>query len=179
MRTGNGWSTVANEEQPEEARPPRRTRPEGTPSQPRAQRGQPSRAQVKEGDPPPEKRVGESDPNKRLHDDNVEEVEYSQPRGDRLDGARGGSRIGSAAVAARVAATAVAELTGHQPETVTSLEPCDDGWSVGVEVVETHRIPDSADILATYEVRLDANGELRSYRRLRRYSRGQLQVEGR
>ena len=44
---------------------------------------------------------------------------------------------------------------------------------VGVEVVESHRIPDSADILAVYEVCLDESGELESYRRTQRYSRGQ------
>ena len=46
-----------------------------------------------------------------------------------------------------------------------------------VEVVEVSRIPDSADILAVYDVRLDADGDLISYRRLRRYARGQLDWE--
>ena len=53
--------------------------------------------------------------------------------------------------AARRAAQAVAELTSHDPEAVISIERCDEGWKIGVEVVETHRIPDSADILASYE----------------------------
>jgi len=76
--------------------------------------------------------------------------------------------------AARRAAQAVAELTSHDPEAVISIERCDEGWKIGVEVVETHRIPDSADILASYEVRLDCDGELVSYRRTSRYARGQL-----
>jgi hypothetical protein len=46
------------------------------------------------------------------------------------------------------------------------------GWCVIVEVVETRRIPDSADILATYQAEVDDDGELVSYRRLRRYNRG-------
>ena len=79
---------------------------------------------------------------------------------------------GSAKVAARIAAATVAELTGHLPEMVSSMEPCGDGWMIGVEVVEARRIPDSADVLATYEVRLGEHDELRSYRRVRRYSRG-------
>jgi hypothetical protein len=41
------------------------------------------------------------------------------------------------------------------------------------------RIPDSADILAVYEVRLDADGALISYQRTRRYARGDLQREHR
>lgn len=81
----------------------------------------------------------------------------------------------SAAAAARCAARAVCELTGHDAETVISVERGgDNGWKVGVEVVETHRIPDSADILASYEVVLDREGELVSYRRTHRYARGQL-----
>jgi hypothetical protein len=53
------------------------------------------------------------------------------------------------------------------------VERNDDGWEVGVEVVETHRIPDTADILAVYQLHLDEDGELVSYRRTKRYSRGQ------
>jgi gas vesicle protein GvpO len=79
-----------------------------------------------------------------------------------------------AAAAARRAAREVAELTGLDAETVIAVERCDEGWKVGVEVVETHRIPDSADILASYEVRLDGGGDLVSYRRTHRYARGQL-----
>jgi hypothetical protein len=67
----------------------------------------------------------------------------------------------------------IGELTGHDVEGVISVEHNDDGWQVGVEVVESHRIPDSADILATYEVGLDEDAELVSYRRTQRYLRGQ------
>jgi Gas vesicle synthesis protein GvpO len=67
----------------------------------------------------------------------------------------------------------IGELTGHHVEGAISVKRNDDGWQVGVEVVESHRIPDSADILATYEVGLDEDGELVSYRRTQRYLRGQ------
>lgn len=81
----------------------------------------------------------------------------------------------SAAAIAELAADYVAEMTGREPETITSLERTDDGgWKVGVEVVETRRIPDSTDILAVYEAELDADGELLSYRRVKRYSRCQV-----
>lgn len=83
----------------------------------------------------------------------------------------------SAAQAARLGARQVVELTGRMPEAVVSVERVDDGWRVGVEVVETHRIPDSADILATYEAELDSDGELTTYRRVRRYPRGRTQEE--
>jgi hypothetical protein len=54
----------------------------------------------------------------------------------------------------------------------TSVMPTDDGWTVEVEVVEDRRIPSSTDMLALYEVVLDLDGELLSYRRTRRYVRG-------
>ena len=80
----------------------------------------------------------------------------------------------SATPAARRAAEAVAGLTDHDIETVISIERSDGGWKIGVEVVETCRIPDSADVLAGYEVQLDSDGGLVSYRRTHRYARGQL-----
>jgi hypothetical protein len=83
-------------------------------------------------------------------------------------------RRGGPVVAARRAVTHLTELLGHKPEAVVAIERRDDGWEVDVEVVETRKIPDTADILAVYEVRLDPDGRLRSYRRARRYARGQL-----
>lgn len=80
----------------------------------------------------------------------------------------------SAAMAARRAAAEVAALTHRDPESVISIERAAGRWRIGVEVVETHRIPDSADILAVYEVQLQPDGTLYSYHRVRRYARGQL-----
>ncbi len=73
---------------------------------------------------------------------------------------------------AREAAQQLLELTGKAAEGVTGFERSDDGWRVEVEVVEVRRIPDTADILALYELSVDEDGELEGYRRLRRYSRG-------
>ena len=75
---------------------------------------------------------------------------------------------------ARRAAELVGVCTGRHPESVISLERRDGGWCIGVEVIETRRIPDSADILAIYEVLLSSDGEQRSYRRVRRYARAQV-----
>jgi hypothetical protein len=85
----------------------------------------------------------------------------------------------AAPAAARRAARYVAEFTGRHPESVISLERDDGGWRVGVEVVETHRIPDTTDVLAIYEVCLDGGGGLVAYQRTRRYARGQLDKERR
>src|SRR6059058_3337872 len=78
----------------------------------------------------------------------------------------------TAAQAARAALRQIAELTGKQVEGITGVGPADDGWVVGIEVVEERRIPSSSDILAAYEAGLDMDGELLGYRRVGRYPRG-------
>jgi len=78
----------------------------------------------------------------------------------------------TAAAAGREALQQVAELTGKEAEGVSGVSPSDDGWTVTVDVVEDRRIPSTSDVLATYETELDADGELISYRRVRRYARG-------
>ncbi|MEH1055710.1 gas vesicle protein [Micromonospora sp. CPCC 206171] len=78
----------------------------------------------------------------------------------------------SAAEAAREGLRQLVGLTGKDPLGVTSIQPTDDGWLVGVEVVEDHRIPASTDLLGLYEVELDMAGGLLGYRRTRRYQRG-------
>jgi gas vesicle protein GvpO len=110
-------------------------------------------------------------------DDELAEEDSGQASGDDDRGARRRSRRGrsdglTAAKAGQAALRQIAELTGKAAEGVTGVESADDGWVVGVEVVEDRRIPSSTDILATYETELDMDGELMSYRRVRRYPRG-------
>lgn len=83
----------------------------------------------------------------------------------------------TAGEAAKVALRQLATLTSKQPEGVTEIARTEDGWTVGVELVEDQRIPSSADILATYETTVDEDGELVSYRRVRRYPRGRGDAE--
>lgn len=66
----------------------------------------------------------------------------------------------------------IAELTGKEVSGVTSLEPAEGGWLVGVEVVEDRRIPSSADLMALYEAEIGLDGALLAYRRTQRYARG-------
>ena len=79
--------------------------------------------------------------------------------------------------AARLAAENVLQLTGRCPENVVSVVRDDDGWQVGVEVLELHRIPETTDIMAVYEVALDTNGDLLRCERGQRYHRGQIEEE--
>ena len=87
-------------------------------------------------------------------------------------GERSGSKKLSAMKVARAAAQQLSELTGRAPETVTGIQRSDEGWVVELEVVESRRIPDSTDILATYRVEVDEDGELMAYHRAQRYVRG-------
>ena len=79
----------------------------------------------------------------------------------------------NAVQAARLGLRQIAELTGKEPAGVAAIERSEEGWTVGVEVVEDRRIPSSTDVLALYQADLASDGELVGYRRIRRYKRGQ------
>ena len=110
--------------------------------------------------------------------DEPEAADEDKPRGNgrRRPARRGGSSM-TAGEAAKAALREIATLTAKQPEGVTEVERTEDGWTVGVELVEDQRIPSSSDILAIYETTIDADGELLSYRRVRRYARGRGDTE--
>lgn len=78
-----------------------------------------------------------------------------------------------AVTVARKAARQLCELTGKEPEAVTAISRTDDGWKVELDVVELHRVPETADVMAVYVVEVDGDGQLTSYRRTRRYVRSQ------
>lgn len=81
----------------------------------------------------------------------------------------------NAPAAARRAIEQIAELSGRQVEGVLGVERGDDGWVVLLELLELRRVPDSTDVLASYAVAVDERGELREYRRTRRYYRSQVE----
>jgi hypothetical protein len=70
------------------------------------------------------------------------------------------------------------QLLGRPIEAVLGLEREDDSrWKVTVQVVELSRIPSTTDVLGSYEVTLDEQGEVVGYRRNRRYNRNQTDEE--
>jgi hypothetical protein len=85
----------------------------------------------------------------------------------------------SAVELARAAMTALRELTGHKPEAATGLEwdGESDTWRVTVDVLELERVPNTTDVIAAYEVRLDQGGALHGYKRLRRFTRAESREE--
>lgn len=70
----------------------------------------------------------------------------------------------------------IATLTGLPVDTVSRFrrEGEGEGWLVEVELIEMRRIPNSSDVLATYQIQLDADGGLLGYERTQRYYRGQI-----
>jgi hypothetical protein len=64
-------------------------------------------------------------------------------------------------------------LIGRPVEAVTGMEKDGSTWTVTVEVVELSRIPNTTDVLGSYLVTLDRNGEITAARRMRRYYRSE------
>ncbi len=58
-------------------------------------------------------------------------------------------------------------LTGLDVSSTVGAEKNGDEWLVKMEVVEKHSIPEGMDILATYEMRLDMNGNIIDFKRTR------------
>jgi hypothetical protein len=69
------------------------------------------------------------------------------------------------------------DLLGREPEAVSGLSLGPNGWKVRLEAVEMPRVPSSTDVMATYEVELDEEGELIGYHRVSRYFRNQTNSE--
>jgi hypothetical protein len=85
----------------------------------------------------------------------------------------------SAPEAMRSATQQLTELLGRAPESVSALKPTEQGWEAEVEVLELERIPETSSVMASYQVVLDPAGKLMAYERARRYTRAQVDREGR
>lgn len=79
----------------------------------------------------------------------------------------------SAADAAREAGIQIEALVRMKLDSVSSVVRSENGWDVIVNVIELARIPHSTDVLASYHVNLDSQGDLLSYSRGNRYTRDQ------
>src|SRR5207248_6016574 len=92
-------------------------------------------------------------------DEEREEREEASDRSEPDEPQQGASRSDVAAMVKR-ARTQITDLLGKEPESISGVEQANGSWSVNVEVVEIHRIPDTTDILSSYEVVLDDDGNL-------------------
>jgi hypothetical protein len=110
--------------------------------------------------------------------DDEDEDDVAEERGSH-DGRSSGRSSGrtskrrSAAWAISVVREQFPDLTGRPVEQVTGVDKGHDStWTIGVEVVEVKMVPDTADLLAQYDVEVDTDGDVVGYRRIRRYQRG-------
>jgi len=60
----------------------------------------------------------------------------------------------------------LADLTGFKEPAGIGLKKEKEGWMVTIEIVEKESIPKGMDVLGTYEVHLDAKGELLGYEKI-------------
>jgi hypothetical protein len=67
-------------------------------------------------------------------------------------------------------------LTGLSVDTVSRFDRNGDGWVVEIDMIELRRIPNSSDVLATYQINLDSNGDIVSYLRTQRYYRSEVRA---
>jgi hypothetical protein len=119
----------------------------------------------------------ESEPEERQPDQQENRQQEPREEPPRRDEPVAGATPEEAGDATEHAKQQLATLVGKEPETVSSLERAGDGWFVTVEVVEVSRIPESTDVLASYQVELDDDLNLRRYARVRRYYRSQADRE--
>ncbi len=75
---------------------------------------------------------------------------------------------------ARRAKEQLTALTGLDAVTVSGLDNVEAGWSVTVEMLELKKIPDSSDVLGSYQCVVDDEGNLLSYKRTLRYRRSDV-----
>src|SRR5690606_164052 len=79
---------------------------------------------------------------------------------ERRQGRSSGGTVSGAQLAQR-ARDQLAEITGYQAEGITSLERAEDGtWFVTVDLLELERVPETDDLLGSYEAQVDEDGEL-------------------
>ena len=67
----------------------------------------------------------------------------------------------------------LAAVTDLKSVTVTGAHRDDEGWHVGVEMLEMSRIPPATDVLGEYEALLSQEGELLRFERKRTRLRGE------
>ncbi len=72
----------------------------------------------------------------------------------------------------RAATKRLMELTGLKVSSVTGAVKEGDVWRITLEMIDKKSIPDSMDVLATYEVRMGPDGEMLGFTRGRLRKRG-------
>lgn len=66
----------------------------------------------------------------------------------------------------------LAEVTGFKPVAAIGSYRDAKGWHISVDMLEMARLPDSTDLLGTYEVDLDEEGNMVRFEKRRAHLRG-------
>jgi hypothetical protein len=64
-------------------------------------------------------------------------------------------------------------ITGLNTDSVSKLDRTDGGWMVNMDMLEHRSIPRTQDLLASYEIVLDDEGQVTGWQRTGRFIRGQ------
>jgi len=59
------------------------------------------------------------------------------------------------------------KLTSLEIGSTVAAKRDEDGWAVSMEVIEKHSLPDGMDILAAYETKLDPDGNMLEFKRIK------------
>ena len=110
-------------------------------------------------------------------DDDAEPDEPQEPNED-ADASEGAPRGASSDDAKKIVEEAkreLQELLGAEAESVSGFRRSDGRWTVTVEVVNVRRVPDTTDVMSSYEVAFDDDHNLVSVSETRRYRRSQVE----
>jgi len=155
--------------------------PEPT-QEPRAEENQEPKPEEKPAQPEPEANASEQEQQEQHEqEDGTQRTEpeaqaappREEPRDESPDEERHGAAPDDAKATVGQAREQLEALLELPVESVSGFERTRDGWLVTLEVLELSRIPESTDVLASYEMQLDEERNLIRYTRGRRYHRSQ------
>src|SRR5205814_4990186 len=183
-----GAAQQGEAEQEHEARDPRGGDAADEGRQGAAQQGEAEQEHVEEPDEPGgDEREPEDDPGAEMPRSGLERLaasaEHDDPAAEKdersdADDLREADEAQSEAVdIVPKAREQLERLLGREAESVSGIERTDGHWTVSLEVVEMRRVPESTDVLASYEVVLDEDGRVARLRQTRRYRRAQVAAD--
>ncbi len=68
----------------------------------------------------------------------------------------------------------ITELLGKTPESISSIEKNNEGWSIVCNVLEKKSIPETYDLLKVFEFMVDKEGRIIRFKQLRKIRRGDV-----
>lgn len=69
----------------------------------------------------------------------------------------------------------ITELLGKKPESISSIEKNNEGFTVICDVLEKKSIPETYDLLKVFEFIVDKEGKVIRFKQLRKIRRGDLE----